>query len=250
MIRTVVCDDEAPALELIETMLRETGLVTVEGAYRSVHEAIARINAGGIDLAVLDVEMPELSGVHASAHITADPKPLLVFATAHPEYAVEAFGIDAIDYILKPFDGQRVLKAVEKAVRMRRLISETEGEVSRAAEAPAPPETPGMLRIGDAGRYYFIPASDVIWIEAAGDYSLLHTASREAAIRRAIKNLESELPADKFVRVHRSVIVAVTHIREIRMLQKGEAQITLTNDVSVRTSRTYRDAVQALIAGL
>lgn len=244
LLKTIVCDDEAPALELMEAMLHETGLVSVEGAFRSVRDAIDRINSGGIELAVLDIEMPELSGVDVSAHITADPKPLLVFATAHPEYAVEAFGIDAIDYILKPFDNQRVHRAVEKAVRLRRLISENEWET----DASAPQDRPDMLRIGDAGRFYFIPASDVVWIEAAGDYSLLHTANREAAIRRAIKSLETELPAGKFVRVHRSVIVAVAHIREIRMLQKGEALITLTNDVSVRTSRTYRDAVQALIA--
>ena len=104
-----------------------------------------------------------------------------------------------------------------------------------------------MLRIKDAGRYYFIPRADVIWIEAAGDYSLLHTADREAAIRRAIKSLESDLPADEFVRVHRSAIVSVAHIREIRMRPKGEAQIFLTDDITVRTSRSYRDTIQKLI---
>ena len=126
MLKTIVCDDEAPAVELMEGMLRDTGQVAIEGTYLSVREAIDRINQGGIDLAVLDIEMPELSGVEASTQITADPKPLIVFATAHPEYAVEAFGIDAIDYILKPFDQVRVEKAVEKAARMHRLIAESE----------------------------------------------------------------------------------------------------------------------------
>lgn len=246
MLKTIVCDDEAPAVELMEGMLRDTGQVAIEGTYLSVREAIDRINQGGIDLAVLDIEMPELSGVEASTQITADPKPLIVFATAHPEYAVEAFGIDAIDYILKPFDQVRVEKAVEKAARMHRLIAESEEEVAEEADAQRA-DPPAMLRIKDAGRYYFIPRADVIWIEAAGDYSLLHTADREAAIRRAIKSLESDLPADEFVRVHRSAIVSVAHIREIRMRPKGEAQIFLTDDITVRTSRSYRDTIQKLI---
>lgn len=246
MLKTIVCDDEAPAVELMEGMLRDTGQVSIEGTYLSVREAIDRINQGGIDLAVLDIEMPELSGVEASAQITADPKPLIVFATAHPEYAVEAFGIDAIDYVLKPFDQVRVEKAVEKAARMHRLIEESEEEVAEEAEAQRT-DPPAMLRIKDAGRYYFIPRADVIWIEAAGDYSLLHTADREAAIRRAIKSLDSDLPVDEFVRVHRSAIVSVAHIREIRMRPKGEAQIFLTNDITVRTSRSYRDTIQKLI---
>ena len=224
MLKTIVCDDEAPAVELMEGMLRDTGQVAIEGTYLSVREAIDRINQGGIDLAVLDIEMPELSGVEASTQITADPKPLIVFATAHPEYAVEAFGIDAIDYILKPFDQVRVEKAVEKAARMHRLIAESEEEVAEEADAQRA-DPPAMLRIKDAGRYYFIPRADVIWIEAAGDYSLLHTADR----------------------VHRSAIVSVAHIREIRMRPKGEAQIFLTDDITVRTSRSYRDTIQKLI---
>ena len=249
MLRTIICDDEAPALELMEAMLRDTGAVSIEGAFLSAREAVARINQGGIDLAILDIEMPELSGVEATAAISADPKPFLVFATAHPEYAVEAFGIDAIDYILKPLDPRRVGKAVEKAERLHRLVSESELETRSEADDRRADQL-AMLKIRDAGRYYFIPQDDVIWIEAAGDYSLLHTASKEAAVRRAIKLLEDELPGDAFMRVHRSAIVAVQHIREIRLLQKGEAQIILTGDVTVRTSRSYKDVIQGLVDGL
>ncbi|MEM5518151.1 LytTR family DNA-binding domain-containing protein [Henriciella sp. AS95] len=246
MLKTIVCDDEQPALELMESMLGEIDSVEIVGAYLSVRKAIERINAGGVDLAFLDIEMPDLSGMEATEAITADPKPLIVFATAHPEYAVEAFGIDAIDYILKPIDPHRVGKAVEKAERLRRLIAVNEAGENGAIEA-AEIDEPAMLRIKDAGRYYFIPREDVVWIEAAGDYSLLHTSEKEAAVRRAIKLLEDELPGDQFVRVHRSAIISRSHIREIRMLQKGEAQILLTGDVKVRTSRSYKDVIQALI---
>ena len=105
----------------------------------------------------------------------------------------------------------------------------------------------GVLRIKDAGRHYFIPHEDVVWIEAAGDYSLLHTVDKEAVIRCAIKTLEADLPAGDFVRVHRSAIVSAAFIREIRMLHKGEAQIILTDNTVVRTSRSYRDVVQKLL---
>ena len=249
MLRTIVCDDEAPALELIEGMLRDTGEVAIEGAYLSVLDAIERINAGGIDLAVLDVEMPILTGVEASEQITVDPKPLIVFATAHPEYAVEAFGLDAIDYVLKPFDRHRIAKAVEKAIRFRQLIEQSEQEVQGEGDDNRA-DPPAMLRIKDSGRYYFMPHHDVLWIEAAGDYSLLHTQDKEAAIRRTIKSLETDLPADRFVRIHRSSIVSIEHIREIQMLHKGEAQILLTDGTIVRTSRSYRDVIQKLIDDL
>lgn len=246
MLRTIVCDDERPALELMESILRDTEGVQLVGAYQSVRKAIDRINAGGIDLAFLDIEMPDLNGMEATDAIRVDPKPLIVFATAHPEYAVEAFGLDAIDYILKPIDPHRVAKAVEKADRLHRLIANSEADSDLVQDTPEADE-PTMLRIKDAGRYYFIPREDVIWIEAAGDYSLLHTGEKEAAVRRAIKVLEDELPGDQFVRVHRSAIISRAHIREIRMLQKGEAQIILTGDVTVRTSRSYKDVIQTLI---
>jgi len=248
MLKTVVCDDEPPALELMAELLEATGMVSIETASGSVGEALDRINCGGIDLVVLDVEMPELSGVEAYGHIRVDPKPLLVFATAHPDYAVDAFGIDAIDYILKPLEAGRVRKAVEKATRLHGLIRDATMDAAAAFSDPDPRPHDDTLRIRDAGRVYLIPFADMIWIEAAGDYSLLHTRDRQTVIRRTMSSLEAELPGESFVRVHRSAIVAKAHIREIRMLAKGEAEIFLDGAGVVKSSRTYRDTVRALIA--
>lgn len=246
MLRTIVCDDERPALELMSELLIETGHVEIVAACQTPLEAIASINAGGVDLAVMDVEMPGMSGVDAFGQITISPKPLLLFATAHPEYAVEAFGIDAIDYILKPFDRLRVQKAVERALRFHRLIveSESEGEAEHASGREAGLET--ALRIRDGGRIFVIPHAEVIWIEAAGDYSLIHSIGRESVIRKTISSLESELPADRFVRVHRSAIICRDHVREVRLLTKGEAILRLTGDVTVRSSRSFKAAVTGL----
>lgn len=246
MLRTVLCDDELPALELLSDFLRSTGGVEIVASCQSIEQALAVINAGGVDLAVFDVEMPELSGVTAYQRITAVPKPLVVFATAHPEYAVEAFGVDAIDYLLKPLDQERVNRAVEKAVRLHGLIKEHDREGNDDPGAD-PDEAGGYLRVRDAGRFHFIPYHEVLWIEAAGDYSLVHRLDRESAIRTPIKELAAQLPADLFVRVHRSAIVAVDRVAEIKMLPKGDAQIVLAGGAQVRGSRSFRAEIEAII---
>lgn len=246
MLKTVVCDDELPALELMTELLKETGSVDIVAACQSVHEALEIINKGGIDLVVLDVEMPDLGGVDAAERITVDPKPLLVFATAHAEYAIEAFGVDAIDYIMKPFEPVRVARAVEKAERLGALIASSEGGAVRDRPDTQPQDRSGMLKVKDSGHVYFIPYEDVFWIEAAGDYSLIHTPAREYALRKTLRALEDQLPDDIFVRVHRSTIISARHVREVRLLAKGEALVTLTNDASLKVSRSYRDAVRKL----
>ena len=249
MLKAVVCDDETPALDLMAEMLEATGKIDVVAACQSVNEALAIINRGGIDLVVLDVEMPERTGVEAAGAITVEPKPLLIFATAHAEYAVDAFGIDAIDYILKPVEQSRVRQAVDKAERLQRLISTaTQGDTVAASEPEGLERDRDLLQLRDGGRFYVVPMNDIVWVEAGGDYSLIHTATSEIVIRRTLSSLEHALPGDRFLRVHRSGIVGLVHIREVRRLPKGEAEIRLTGDVTVRSSRSYRDAISSLIA--
>ncbi len=246
-LRTVVCDDELPALEFMTDMLQDMPEVEVVSACRSSSAALDIINRGGIDLAFFDIEMPELSGVTAASEISIDPKPLLVFATAHPEYAVDAFGIDAIDYILKPFDYERVEKSVEKASRMLRLIRKRDDTASNVEQSEMSRNETEVLKIKDAGSYHFIPIQDIIWVEAAGDYSLLHKSNGEIAVRRTITSLEDDLPANKFARVHRSSIIAIDRIAEVRRLAKGEAEIRLVDNITVRSSRSYRETTDRLI---
>lgn len=248
MLRTVVCDDEELSLELMCELLGETGQVDVIAACRSVERAIAEINATGPDLIIFDIEMPGLSGVEAASQITVHPRPLLAFATAHPEYALEAFEIDAIDYILKPFDAPRVARFVEKAFRMKSLIrrADDDGE----GTAPVGADTPEMLKVRESGRVTLIPYADVIWIEAAGDYSLIHTPRQEVAIRMPIKRLEADLPPEKFVRVHRSAIVGIAHVQQVQLLAKGDGVLDLSSGTQVKSSRNYRGALEAAISRL
>jgi two-component system, LytTR family, response regulator len=250
MLKTVVCDDERPALELAVAMLEETGEVEIAAACQCINEALEIINRGGIDLAVFDIDMPQISGVDAARAISVDPKPLLVFATAHAEYAVDAFDIDAIDYILKPIEQARVRHAVEKAVRLHRTIGHASDGDAISAPAPGTGSAPAhALQLRDGNRFYVVPLADIVWIEAGGDYSLIHTADSEIVVRRTLSSLAASLPPDRFLRVHRSYIIGRAHVREVRRLPKGEAEIHLVTDVTLRSGRSYREAVAGLIAG-
>ncbi|WOI52662.1 LytTR family DNA-binding domain-containing protein [Parvularcula sp. LCG005] len=247
MLKTVICDDELPALKLLASLLEDTGMVEIVAACQSVEEALSVVNGSGIDLLIMDIEMPELSGVAATRQITVTPKPLLIFATAHAEYALDAFSVDAIDYLLKPINQTMVTRAVQKAARLCSVIAvaETSASDEKLAE-PAPADTSRTLKIRDGGFVYFISYDDIYWIEAAGDYSLVHTTDREYAIRKTLREFEEELPLDRFVRVHRSAIISSSQVREVKLLTKGEATIVLASGHSVKSSRSYRDAVKAL----
>lgn len=249
MLNTVICDDETPALELLTEMLEDTGEVRIAAACQSVSQALTRVAQGGIDLLVLDIEMPGLTGVEAARSISVEPKPLLVFATAHPEYAADAFGIDAIDYLLKPFDVARVRHAVDKARRLHSLIRQAGEHGDGAGEALSPVADANTLRLQDGARHHVVPLAEIIWIEAAGDYSLIHRTNADLAVRRKISSLENDLPTDRFRRIHRSAIIALDHIREVRRLAKGEAEFRLSSGGLVRSSRGYKDAVASLLTG-
>jgi two-component system LytT family response regulator len=248
MLKTIVCDDEPSALELMCDLLIATGAVDVVASVRSTDEALEIIARGGIDLAVLDIEMPQQSGVEAYQKIEVTPKPLLIFATAHSEYAVEAFNVDAIDFVLKPLDAERVRRAVEKAVRLHKVIQF--GSVSKGtsvASEPSDASTLSSITVRDGGRTYVLRNEEIVWVEAAGDYCLLHTKDREYAVRRPMSQLVEELPAELFIRVHRSSIVSAAWVREIHPMTKGEARIVLRDGCEIKSSRTYRRQMKTLL---
>lgn len=241
MLHCVVCDDELPALELMRSMLEEIGEVTIGGAFQAVGDAMAYVERGSVDLLVMDVEMPGMTGIEAFKSLSLDPKPLLILATAHPEYALDAFDVDAIDFLVKPFDADRVAKAVEKASRLHRLISASKPERVAPSEGEG-----GSLAIKNGSSVFLIPHGEIQWIEAAGDYSLVHTADREHAMRSTVTALESQLPPEQFVRVHRSSIVNVAAVDAVRTLPKGDAVLHLKSGREVKASRSYRDAVRTI----
>ncbi|MFN3214776.1 MAG: LytR/AlgR family response regulator transcription factor [Henriciella sp.] len=248
MLKAVICDDEQPALNLLADMLSETNDIKLVAKCLTAEDALSVINSGGIDIAFFDVEMPQITGVDAAIQITVEPKPLIIFVTAHAEYAVDAFGVDAVDYVLKPLTKSRIEKAVEKAVRLTRLIEESQQGAAGTEQTQGGSDADEFVTIKDAASVYFLPLKEIVWIEAAGDYSLVHKTSGEIAIRRTLSSLVDELPDTRFRRIHRSSIVSMERISEIKRLAKGEAELFMDNGALVRASRSYRPVIKEIIA--
>jgi two-component system LytT family response regulator len=257
-MRVMIVDDERLAVDMLAGMLGDVSGVEVSAVCRSGEEAVSRINAGAFDLVFLDVDMPGLSGVDVPDRIHVEPRPFFVFCTAHPEFAVDAFGTDAIDYLLKPITAARVEKAVLRARRMQQLIQYASAH-TELADAGGRSEESGFtarsgdgadkaLRIKDGGRIFFVPKDDIVWVEAAGDYAIIHTMKREFVVRSPIKAFADLLFAPQFARVHRSAIVAIGAVTMLKPLPKGEAMLTLTNGAEVKISRSYKEAISILLS--
>lgn len=251
-VRTLIVDDEKLALQLLATMLEDIPEVQLVGQCQSVSEASDIIAKGDVDLLFLDVEMPLMTGTEFIKQIDCDPKPAIVLATAHHEFALEAFDLGVADYILKPFTRQRIEIAVERARRIRMAdlfeldqLADPVASADRSIEAGA--ADPSLLRIKDGGRTHFLQVKHIVKVESDGDYALIHTRTREYAARMALKDLENRLPAPDFARVHRSTLIAVAEIREVCPLTKGEARVTLSDGSSVKVSRTYSGRLRDLL---
>ncbi|MGB6231025.1 MAG: LytTR family DNA-binding domain-containing protein [Litorimonas sp.] len=250
ILNAIICDDEPPARRLLGRMLADMPDVRVLSDHATAADALQAIETGGVDLVFMDVEMPELSGVDAASRIEVDRKPLIVFTTAHPEYAVDAFGIDAIDYVLKPFDRTRLRQAIDKAARLHRLIrTRPEPAETRRPDGEARP-VDSRINLQDGAGSHFLETSDIVWVEAAGDYSVIHKTGAELVLRRTLSSLAEVLPDRHFARVHRSSIVGLAHVEHIRRRAKGEAELTLSTGTQVRASRSYRDTVARLLERL
>ncbi|MEJ0061568.1 MAG: LytTR family DNA-binding domain-containing protein [Terricaulis sp.] len=255
-MRVMIVDDERLAVDMLAGMLGDVSGVEVSAVCRSGEEAVSRINDGAFDLVFLDVEMAGMSGVDVPDQIRVEPRPFFVFCTAHPEFAVDAFGADAIDYLLKPITTARVEKAVMRAQRMRQLIH-VAATHSELADAGARSEDGGLIakgdgadkaiRIKDGGRFFFVPKDDIVWVEAAGDYAVIHTMKREFVVRSPIKAFADLLLAPQFSRVHRSAIVSIGAVTMMKPLPKGEAMLTLSNGAEVKISRSYKEAISILL---
>ena len=238
-LTTLLVDDEPLALDLLDAMLADHPVIELAGRCASGAAALERLADAPVDLVFLDVEMPGLSGIETARAM--DPKPMIVFATAHAEFAVDAFAADAVDYVLKPFEQERVLAAVEKAALQRAFRLP-----GRALTVTRPRET---LPVRDGRRTNLVPVREILWAEAAGDYALLHAEGVTHTARVTLRDLEGELEAAGFLRVHRSAIVREAAVSAVSPLPKGEAMLTLADGTQVKASRSYRAAIVRLAAG-
>jgi len=235
-IRTLVVDDEPVARARVLSLLQEEPDIEIIGECESGPEAISRIEAASPDLVFLDIQMPQMDGLQLSRAL-GDRMPAVVFVTAYDEYALRAFEVHALDYVLKPFSAERFKSALTHA---RQHLSKRPSPGTRESA----PERRDRLVIKSSGRIYFVRTNDIEWCEAAGNYVRLHVGAQTHLVRGTMGYIEAQLDPRQFVRVHRSTIVNVDRIQELRSSFNGEYIITLHDKTRLTLSRGYRDGLQ------
>lgn len=237
-MRVLLVDDEPAALERLQALFEQISGVEVVGVARNGREALEQIQALAPDLVMLDIQMPERSGLSVAATLPADERPEIVFVTAFEMYGADAFDVEAADYLLKPVRFDRLRQAVERA-RRRRAAREAPPEVT-----PAGTEAVSFWVPGRSG-HVRVSAADLDWIEAARDYVLLHTPTRSHIHRLTMTALEEMLDPAMLTRVHRSAFVNLSRVQEVQRLGKGLIALVLRDGVNVAVGPTYVKAVLA-----
>src|SRR5215469_6039449 len=231
-IRALVVDDESLARRNLTVLLRRDPDIGSVAECASGLDAIAEIRKSKPDLVFLDVQMPECGGFDVLELLGSDLPPTIIFVTAYDEYALRAFEAGALDYLLKPFDDARFGRALNRA---KEKLAHYLPARQRAAE---------RLVVRSQGRVQFLSIADIDWIEAAGYYACLHVGNDTHVLRRSLSELEQDLGDEKFIRIHRSIIVNVDRIRELEIQTGGEYEVVLRSKERLRLSRRYRKRLQ------
>lgn len=249
-IRTLIVDDEPLARERLRKLLEREAEVELVGECANGAEAVAAIQGLVPDLVFLDVQMPELDGFGVIAAVGSHRMPLVVFVTAFDQYALKAFEVHAVDYLLKPFDRERFQVALGRAVeQIRRRETSGLNERLSAMLAELKPEArqPGRIAVKSEGRVLLVKLDDVDWIEAADNYVTLHVGKETHMLRETMNAMEQRLLAQKFMRISRSSIVNVERIQELQPMFHGEYVVILRNGTRLTLSRGYREKLQVLL---
>lgn len=248
--RVLIVDDEPLARRGLRRLLEEREELEVVGECRNGREAIERLASPGVDLVLLDVEMPLLNGIEVVEALGVDAMPAVIFVTAHDRYALQAFEAHAIDYVLKPIESARFHGAIDRAVqalatqetqalqeRLNRLLADFEQRQSFLQR----------LVIREGSRVHVVPLEEVDWIESADNYVRVHRADGYLLQRETLTRLEARLDPLEFVRIHRSTIVRVDRIRQILPQGRGDSVLVLEGGRQLNVSRRYRSGLDALL---
>jgi len=261
-VRIVVADDEPLARDRVRMMLASRPGYEIVAEAGDGPAAVQAIVTHAPDVVFLDIKMPELDGfeVIAALRHLATP-PAIVFTTAFRSYALQAFEVGAIDYLLKPFDAERFAQALARAEARRPrdagtaidpallalLESLRDAQLARAEQARAEHAYPERFLVRGAKRLYFVRTGDIEWADAQGNYVRLHALGRKHMVRDTMTAFVAKLPADRFVRVHRSIVISVDHIQHLEPHVRGEYVITLRDGTRVTSSRAYAETLRALL---
>jgi len=250
-LRVLIVDDEPLAREKLRTLLANEADIEVLGECPDGARALEAIEAHAPDLVFLDVQMPEVDGFAVLDAIDPERMPAVVFVTAYDQYALKAFEVHALDYLLKPFDRGRFHSALDRA----------RSEIARRADAAAAQRRLHALLDGlgrrrhdrlivrESGRVYFVRADEIDWIESAGNYARIHVGGRSHLLRETMKALADRLDPAEFVRIHRGTIVRIDRIRRLESGPHGEYVVVLADATQLTSSRSYSEELQRLITG-
>jgi two-component system, LytTR family, response regulator len=242
-LRVLIVDDEPPARDRIREVIEGLADLSVVGEAGDGAGAARAIVELRPDLVFLDVRMPETDGFGVLTALPEQELPLVIFVTAFDSYAARAFDVHAVDYVVKPFDRERLCAAVARARERRRSAQaqQQDDRLQNLIEALAP-QRPALERVlvRTGSRFEFVRIADVDWIEAAGNYVTLHVGRRTPLVRQTINGFEQQLDRLRFRRIHRSLIVNLDRVREIRPSDGGEYEALLHDGSVLRVSRSYR----------
>jgi two-component system LytT family response regulator len=248
-IRTLIVDDQLLARELLRRMLKDEADVEIIGMPASGFEAVEAINTLAPDLVFLDVQMPELDGFGVLAQIDRARMPVIIFVTANDDFALRAFDVHALDYLVKPCTTDRFKTALRRA--REQLSRNQTGEIHQRLNAlledmQSEPRQNERLAVKSDGRILFLRLSEIDWVEAADNYVKLHVGNEAHLLRETMTALESKMPADRFLRISRSTIVNIEHVKELHPLFHGEYVVVLRSGARLTLTRGYRDKLPRL----
>jgi two-component system LytT family response regulator len=264
-IRALIVDDEANARKGIRTLLLRDPELEVVGECADGRAAVESIERLAPDLVLLDVQMPHRSGFEVLEAIDIERPPILIFITAWDSYALKAFEVSALDYLLKPFSDERFYQALERAKshhRARRaaefsrhllaLLEHHRHEGQAQTAPPAPPDAAPLRRffIKSGGQINFVPVEEVDWLEAVGYYTRIHAGRKSYLLRGNLGSIEARLDPREFARIHRSTVVNLNRVRRLKDLFRGGCLVVLPDGVELKVSRRYRPHLEALLESL
>jgi len=261
LLKTIIVDDEALARRGLKLRLSGRDDVEVIAEARNGHEALDLIREYEPDLVFLDIQMPGMDGFGVLRELSAEDMPAVVFVTAFNDYAIKAFEANALDYLLKPIEDDRLSEALDRvaenldqrqALKHKKSLLQLVGDITgepvgsmeelstRDVESMKKKEIP-KLEIKDGNRTTWVPQNEIEWIDAAGDYMCVHAGGETHIMRMTMKKLEASLDPDFLHRIHRSTIVNIHQVKEMRAHINGEYFLTLNGGHTVKLSRTYKD---------
>jgi two-component system LytT family response regulator len=252
LLRVMVVDDEPLAREGLVELLAAMPDVEVSGAFADGASALKAIDDSVPDVLCVDIRMPGLDGFDVVAALDPEQAPAVIFVTAYDAFALRAFDVNAIDYLLKPITAERLATAIERVRQRQRPLHLAPERLNDLLEQLAPTRTasPGRLIVREVGRIVVIPTNDVDWIEGADYYARLHLGTRSYLIRESLTSLEGRLDPALFQRLHRSAIVNLARVRAVEAAERGDGVAVLTTGARIRVTASRRAELEIRLADL